>query len=74
MTRNMIKYKDFNHYRAVIVFIVIFIAFNMFVAFVAIPATKPVPSSIGGAITLSIIYTLTCIFFSVFYLLLTSKD
>lgn len=71
MTRNMIKYKDFNHYRAVIVFIVIFIAFNMFVA---IPATKPVPSSIGGAITLSIIYTLTCIFFSVFYLLLTSKD
>ena len=66
----MIKYKDFNHYRAVIVFIVIFIAFNMFVA---IPTTKPVPS-IGGAITLSIIYTLTCIFFSVFYLLLTSKD
>ena len=71
MTRNMIKYKDFNHYRAVIVFIVIFIAFNMFVA---IPTTKPVPSSIGDAITLSIIYTLTCIFFSVFYLLLTSKD
>lgn len=70
MTRNMIKYKDFNHYRAVIVFIVIFIAFNMFFA---IPTTKPVPS-IGGAITLSIIYTLTCIFFSVFYLLLTSKD
>ena len=70
MTRNMIKYKDFNHYRAVIVFIVIFIAFNMFVA---IPITKPVPS-IGGAIILSIIYTLTCIFFSVFYLLLTSKD
>ena len=66
----MIKYKDFNHYRAVIVFIVIFIAFNMFVA---IPTTKPVPS-IGGAITLSIIYTLTCIFFSVIYLLLTSKD
>lgn len=70
MTRNMIKYKDFNHYRAVIVFIVIFIAFNMFVA---ILATKPVPS-IGGAIILSIIYTLTCIFFSVIYWLLTIKD
>lgn len=66
----MIKYKDFNHYRAVIVFIVIFIAFNMFVA---IPTTKPVPF-IGGAIILSIIYTLTCIYFSVFYLLLTIKD
>ena len=70
MTRNMIKYKDFNHYRAVIVFVVIFIAFNMFVA---IPTTKPVPS-IGGAITLSIIYTLTCILFSVICWLFTSKD